>query len=137
MSDVFSTKRRSEIMLKIRSSGNKDTELRFIEILKQGRITGWRRGWPLFGKPDFTFPKQRLVVFVDGCFWHGCPKCYRQPRSNVAYWKAKIRRNLRRDAQVKRQLNRHGWKVVRFWECKLKNPWLVASRLRKLLTPKL
>jgi DNA mismatch endonuclease (patch repair protein) len=69
-------------MSKICGSGNRGTELRLIEIFKARGITGWRRKYKLPGKPDFVFPKARVAVFVDGCFWHGCPKHCRMPRSN-------------------------------------------------------
>ncbi len=74
MADVFSKSKRSKVMAAIRSKGNKDTELRLAFILRAYGIKGWRRHYPLPGKPDFVFPKQRLAVFVDGCFWHSCPK---------------------------------------------------------------
>jgi DNA mismatch endonuclease Vsr len=74
MPDTFTKQKRSEMMSRIRSAGNKGTELRLVQIFRTNSITGWRRGSKLPGKPDFVFPKQRLAVFVDGCFWHGCPK---------------------------------------------------------------
>ena len=74
----------------IRSRGNKATELRLIEIFRERVITGWRRNQPLLGKPDFTFRRERVVVFVDGCFWHGCPKCYKRPASNRKFGMPKL-----------------------------------------------
>ena len=74
MPDVFTKAKRSEVMSRIRGRGNKDTELALAKLLRRHRITGWRRNQPVFGKPDFVFPKLKLAVFVDGCFWHGCPK---------------------------------------------------------------
>ena len=71
MTDVFSKKQRSQVMAAIRSKGNKTTELRLASILRAHGIKGWRRDQPLFGKPDFVFRRERLAVFVDGCFWHG------------------------------------------------------------------
>jgi len=68
------------------------------------------------GKPDFVFPSSKLVVFVDGCFWHGCPNCYRRPRSNREYWDGKAKRNRARDREVNRALSSMGWRVMRFWE---------------------
>ena len=85
MADVFDKTKRSAVMAAIRSHGNKDTELKFIEILKGRGITGWRRKQRLPGKPDFVFAGRRLAVFVDGCFWHGCPQHGRQPGSNSQY----------------------------------------------------
>ena len=93
MADVFSKKKRSQVMAAIRSEGNKDTELKLASILRAHGIKGWHRHQPLPGKPDFVFLKQRVAVFVDGCFWHGCKKHSRLPKSNVAYWQAKLGRN--------------------------------------------
>ena len=83
--------------------------------------------------PDFVFARQRVVVFVDGCFWHGCPKCYRRPKSNRKFWDAKFTRNRARDVQVTKALRRAGWKVVRVWEHRLKQPGRAAWRLRVAL----
>jgi len=116
MADVFNKRKRSDVMSRIRSSRNKDTELRLISIFRAHKITGWRRGHPLFGSPDFVFPKERVAIFVDGCFWHGCPKHYRRPKSRQKYWDAKIQRNQQRDRQVTRTLRAKGWKVMRIWE---------------------
>lgn len=117
-------------MARIRSKGNKKTELRLVELMRLYRITGWRRHLPLAGKPDFTFRPERLVVFVDGCFWHGCPKCYRAPTSNETYWSGKVAGNRARDKRVAAQLRREGWRVIRIWEHQLvRSPGRVAARL--------
>ena len=71
MADVFDNKKRSEIMRKVKSNKNKSTELRLIDIFKQNGITGWKRNYPVKGHPDFVFQKEKIAVFVDGCFWHG------------------------------------------------------------------
>lgn len=128
--DKFPRRKRSEIMAKVRSRGNASTELKALRILRQSRITGWRRHLPIVGHPDFAFPKQRIAVFVDGCFWHGCPRCYRAPQSSKGYWRAKVRRNRRRDRAVTRQLQRDGWTVVRVWECQLKTPTRFLNKLK-------
>jgi DNA mismatch endonuclease, patch repair protein len=73
--DNFTRQKRSEIMAKVRSQGNASTEIKALQILKRGAITGWRRHLPMFGHPDFAFPKARVALFIDGCFWHGCPRC--------------------------------------------------------------
>ena len=74
MADVHTPEKRSFNMSRVRCRGNKTTELVFVAILKSERITGWRRRYRIFGRPDFVFPKERIAVFVDGCFWHGCPR---------------------------------------------------------------
>jgi DNA mismatch endonuclease (patch repair protein) len=119
MADVISVEDRSVLMARIRSHGNKSTELKLIEIFRANRITGWRRKQNLVGKPDFVFRESRVCVFVDGCFWHGCPKCYRAPGSNTTYWSAKIERNRARDRLVSRTLKASGWRVLRVWEHEL------------------
>lgn len=117
----------------IRSRGNRDTELRLITVMRAHRITGWRRNWPLFGKPDFTFPKLKLAVFVDGCFWHGCPLHATQPKTNAAFWRKKIAANRTRDHLVTRTLRRLGWRVLRVWQHELtrKNEPRLLARLHR------
>ena len=83
MADVFTKKKRSAVMAAIRSHGNKDTELKLISIFRGHGIKGWRRHQPLPGKPDFVFRRERLAVFVDGCFWHGHPESAKRSRCIV------------------------------------------------------
>jgi DNA mismatch endonuclease, patch repair protein len=135
VADVFSSKKRSDVMSRIRSHGNKDTELSLIRFFRKHRILYWRRHWPLIGKPDFVFPSRRLVVFVDGCFWHGCLRHLRSPRSNRQYWQEKIFRNKTRDRKVSRALRAKGWHVLRIWEHELarKNEVRLLGRIRRML----
>jgi len=135
MPDVFTKAKRSEVMSCIRSRGNKATELRLIEIFRTHRLTGWRRKQDLIGKPDFVFRIQRVCVFVDGCFWHGCPKHGTRPRQNRKFWDAKLQRNKDRDREVKLQLHKAGWRVLRIWEHELsrKNELRLAGRIRKMI----
>ena len=134
MPDVFTKAKRAEVMSRIRGSGNKATELALAGIMRRHHITGWRRKQPIFGKPDFVFPALRLAVFVDGCFWHGCPRHATKPKTNRAFWLRKLGRNKERDRQVNRELRKRGWRVVRVWECALaKNPEACARRIRKAL----
>jgi DNA mismatch endonuclease (patch repair protein) len=121
MTDWLTRQQRSRNMASIRSRGNRTTEARFAALLRAARISGWRRQAKLPGKPDFAFPKNRLAVFVDGCFWHGCPRCYRLPQDNRHYWREKVRSNRRRDRQNARALRLKGWKVLRVWEHQLKS----------------
>lgn len=129
MADMWSTAKRSEVMGKIRSTGNAETELRLVQVMTQSGITGWRRHQILPGKPDFTFRRERLAVFVDGCFWHGCPKCYRAPTSNETYWTGKLAGNRARDKRVSAQLRSEGWRVLRIWAHQLREPERVVARL--------
>ena len=137
MSDIFTKRKRSEVMSRIRGSGNKATELRLIPLFRANGITGWRRGSKLPGKPDFVFPRLRVAVFVDGCFWHGCPKHATQPKTNAGFWRKKIARNQQRDREVGRVLRRAGWRVIRVWEHGLrrKDEARTVRRLTNCLQP--
>jgi DNA mismatch endonuclease (patch repair protein) len=135
----MSKAQRSAAMSRIRGWGNKRTEADVIVLLRQAGIKGWRRHKAIAivfhsvdsvlasdgtrfkaqVRPDFIFPQQRIALFIDGCFWHGCPKCYRQPKSRQAFWKAKVRRNRERDRFQTRALRKIGWRVCRVWECGL------------------
>jgi DNA mismatch endonuclease, patch repair protein len=122
-------------MSRIRSGGNRSTELRLIKLFRIAGVSGWRRNQKLFGRPDFVFRKSKTAVFVDGCFWHGCPKHFRQPVGNFNYWSHKIFSNRRRDAIVTKQLADAGWRVVRIWEHELlvKSQARLVIRLRRIL----
>jgi DNA mismatch endonuclease (patch repair protein) len=116
-----------------RSHGSKSTERRARAILVKAGIRGWvLHPLGLVGRPDFYFPAPRLVVFVDGCYWHGCPRCGHVPTKNSAYWSAKIGGNRRRDRRYVRQLRRAGFRVLRVWEHELmegiRGEWLVQVR---------
>lgn len=106
-----------------------------VTLLRKARITGWRRHASLIGKPDFTFPREKVALFVDGCFWHGCPKHFKTPVGNAEFWGAKIAANLERDRAVNRVLRSNGWKVVRIWEHALKarNADTTIRRLKNIL----
>lgn len=133
MADVFDRAKRSAVMSAIRSKGNRDTELKLAEIFRAHGIVGWRRHQTLPGRPDFVFRRERLAVFVDGCFWHGCPTHGRKPDSNQGYWLPKLLRNKARDREVSRELRRRGWTVLRVWEHDLKRASSVASRCRRAI----
>ena len=129
----------------IRSRGNKATELRLMTLMRAHGVIGWRRGSKLVGKPDFVFPRSTgsglkrakpLAVFVDGCFWHGCPKHGTKPKTNAAFWRKKISANQTRDCRVNRLLRAKGWRVLRVWEHELrrKNERRLLSRLNRVLS---
>jgi len=133
MADVFSRSKRSRIMSRIRGKGNERTELRMLALLRAQKVSGWRRHLPLPGTPDFAFLESKVVLFVDGCFWHGCPDCYQPPKVNRAFWLAKVDRNQRRDRRVDRELRGDGWKVLRIRQCALRVPERVMRRVLKAL----
>ncbi len=131
MPDVFTKEKRSEVMSRIRGKGNKDTELAMIHILRTHHISGWRRNQVVLGKPDFVFPKQKITLFVDGCFWHGCPRHSNMPRNHRAFWARKLQGNKDRDKFVSQELRKSGWKVIRVWEHELANPEKVVAKITK------
>ena len=135
MSDVFTKAKRSDVMSRIHGSGNRDTELALAKLFRRHKIIGWRRNQKIFGKPDFVFPKLKLAVFVDGCFWHGCPKHATQPKNNRAFWKNKFARNKERDRIVNRTLRQRGWNILRIWQHELtrRNESRLLLRLQRVL----
>jgi DNA mismatch endonuclease (patch repair protein) len=136
MPDVFTKAKRSEVMSRILGRGNKNTELALVNLFRRHKITGWRRHPKIFGKPDFVFPKFKLAVFVDGCFWHGCPKHATKPVTNRAFWRNKFTRNKTRDRIVNRTLRRLGWTVLRIWQHELsrKNESRLLRRIQRALS---
>src|SRR3954453_8798524 len=100
--DRVNPQSRSFIMSRVRSAGNASTEMKAVPHFRRHReeFRGWRRGAKVFGRPDFVWLPEKIALFLDGCFWHGCPRCRRTPKSNGSYWKNKINRNRRRDRQV-------------------------------------
>ena len=113
---------RSKAMQSVRGKENRTTE----QCLRLGLVRAGVRGWTVrpsgyAGSPDFFFAARRLAVFVDGCFWHGCPRCGHLPRTNGEFCKAKIERNRKRDKRTYVQLKKQGIDVVRFWEHELQN----------------
>ena len=120
MVDTISKEQRSATMAKVHSKNTKP------EILVRSLL--FRRGYRfricqpcLPGKPDIVLKKYKSAIFVHGCFWHGHDNCQnaRIPKSNVEFWTNKIKRNKERFAEVKRQLELEGWKVIVIWECEL------------------
>lgn len=135
MADVFSKRKRSAVMAAIRSRGNRATELKLAFLFRAHGVRGWRRNRPLFGKPDFVFATHKLAVFVDGCFWHGCPMHGTKPKQNAKFWRDKISRNRTRDRLVTRTLRCRGWRVLRIWEHELgrKNEGRLVARLNRAM----
>jgi DNA mismatch endonuclease (patch repair protein) len=128
MADVFTKKKRSELMSRIRSRGNATTELQVVKALREAGITGWRRhpaGLP--GSPDFVFPSADVALHVHGCFWHGCARCASGhiPKTRRAYWQPKISRTRLRDQRNRRALRQAGYRTVLVWEHELRGKaWL-------------
>jgi DNA mismatch endonuclease Vsr len=120
---VFSsvTARASKNFSGIRGRNNRTTEVRFRLALVRAGISGWKmHNRALPGNPDFVFLKERIAVFVDGCFWHGCSRCGHIPKTNSPFWRAKIQRNIERDRANIRKLGDSDFRVVRIWEHELR-----------------
>jgi len=132
MSDTLSKKKRSEIMKANKPKGNKSTELKLVQLFKKLGIKGWRRNYKIAGsKPDFVFHNKRIAVFADGCFWHGHNCRNLTPKQNSEYWQKKIENNRIRDKQINERLERKGWKVIRIWECEIKEKNIEKLKLLK------
>ncbi len=108
---------RTVTMSKIRGKGNKSTEIPLQMALVRRSIKGWQKHPEnVKGKPDFYFQREKIAIFVDGCFWHGCPICGHIPKTRSEFWKAKIEKNKERDIKTKNTLEKNEIKVLRFWE---------------------
>ena len=118
-------------MAAIRSRGNTTTELPLGKLLSAAGLRGYRKHWPVTGRPDFAWPGRKVAVFVDGCFWHGC-RCKTLPRTNAKFWRNKIETNRRRDRRVSRALRRDGWTVIRIKECGVRKPATLARIVRAM-----
>ena len=120
--DRFNKATRSEVMRRSRSTGSRTTEWKFRSLLMRAGIRGWRLGHHsgLAGSPDVVFQRDRVAIFLDGCFWHGCRRCRSIPAANRQFWLDKIQGNRKRDRRVMRVLRNQGWRVIRIWEHELK-----------------
>jgi DNA mismatch endonuclease (patch repair protein) len=127
---------RSQLMARIRSRGNKKTEVALARLLREHHVTGWRRHYPLAGTPDFVFVRDKIAIFVDGCFWHGCKKHFKLPATRTSFWRSKIEKNQLRDRQVKKRLKAEGWRVLRIWEHELqkRNELALLKKIHHLLS---
>lgn len=97
-------------------------ELQLRKVLWSNGLRGYRCNLKTVpGKPDIAFPKRKIAIFINGCFWHRCPLCkLKLPKSNKIFWVNKFKANKKRDKAKEKELIRQGWKVVTFWECQLK-----------------
>lgn len=91
-------------------------ELILRKMLFRKGVRGYRTNYKISGKPDIVFPSKRIAIFIDGCFWHRCPKCFIEPETRKKFWKEKLDDNVRRDREVNKILKKNGWKILRFWE---------------------
>ena len=119
MTDVHDTATRSYNMAMIRCSDTKPEVLLRKTLWHQGLRYSLNSRLP--GKPDLVFSRFKAVVFVDGCFWHACPKHLKWPKSNAVFWKEKITANKKRDVVVNKRLHSLNWNVIRIWEHEIKS----------------
>lgn len=150
MSDVFDAAKRSEVMSRIRGRGNRTTELKLAAAFRRLGVVGWRRHvllkphlaeeqqpgkrrQRLSVRPDFIFRREKVAVFVDGCFWHGCPKHSTKPATNTDFWTKKLTGNTQRDQRADRALLAAGWTVLRVWEHELADTQTVVERVKTCL----
>lgn len=129
--DKVSKKKRSEVMRAIKGKDS-EMELHFRKELRKKGLRFKTNVARLAGKPDVAFIKKRVAVFLDSCFWHGCPRHCRLPAANGKYWKVKIARNKKRDRAVNVTYRKAGWRIERFWEHELKkDPEKAIAKIEK------
>ena len=135
MADVMTPEQRSRCMAAIKGKDTKPELIVRKYLFSRGlRFRVQVRKLP--GTPDIVLPKYKTAIFVNGCFWHGHEGCkyFRLPKSNVEFWKEKIERNIERDKESMQALFDLGWKVVRVWECELRNKANREETLNKIYT---
>ncbi len=110
----------SRIMSAVKSKNTKP-EIKLRKALYHNGLSGYRLHWKkAIGRPDISYPGRKIAIFVNGCFWHSCPRCKRKlPKSNTEFWKKKLQSNVIRDKKVFKELNKQGWKVIVIWECQI------------------
>jgi DNA mismatch endonuclease, patch repair protein len=134
--DPFTPEQRSAIMRAVKSGDTAPERI----VRAAARAAGFARryrlgGAELAGKPDLVFPALRKAIFVHGCFWHGhtCTRGARVPKTNAAYWRAKIARNMARDRTSVSALRKAGWATLIVWECQTRDLALIARKLSTFL----
>lgn len=132
MADIVSQETRSKIMSKVQSKGTKLEKLLRDVFVEHGWTFFEEQAQDIVGHPDFVYRERKVAIFVDSCFWHGCPRHLRMPASNVDYWSKKIERNKKRDTAVRRQIRQEGWYVVAIWEHELPNSPSLKAKLTRI-----
>ncbi len=138
MSDNLTPEDRRKTMQAVKGKGTR-LEKRLFSILVRMGVKGWKKNVDdVIGKPDVAFMSQRVAIFIDGCFWHGCPRCKRKlPAANRKYWKRKIERNVALARSYNRRLRADGWTVIRIWEHELNktaNAQRIKNKIRRSLS---
>jgi len=128
MVDVLTKAQRSYNMSMIKR-GDTKPEIALRKLLFAHRLRGYRIHYRLVGKPDIVFSKRKIAIFIDGCFWHKCLKCFVKPSTNKKFWREKIDSNVVRDKVVSAKLKKDGWKVLRIWEHEINNEKIVKRKI--------
>lgn len=129
MSDVHTQKQRSYNMSRIRSRWTKPEKI-VHNHLKGNRIKH-KMHPDIEGRPDIFLKESKTLVFLDGCFWHRCYKCFQEPTSNRDFWLTKIENNVKRDRKIRKELRNDGWKIIRIWEHEIRsNPNILIKKIR-------
>lgn len=136
MTDVLTKRQRSLNMSRIKSR-HTTPELIIRKLLFSKGLRGYRLHRNLRGRPDIIYPVNKLAIFIDGCFWHKCRKCFIKPTTRVKFWENKLSGNVKRDKVISSELEKTGWQVLRIWEHEVKeNPEKVLDRISSVLTGK-
>lgn len=133
MADVMTPEQRSRCMAAVKGKDTKPEMIVRKYLFSRGmRFRVQVRKLP--GNPDIVLPKYKTAIFVNGCFWHGHEGCkyFRLPKSNIEFWKEKIERNIERDRESMQALLDLGWKIIRVWECELRNKANRENTLNKI-----
>lgn len=133
VADRFTPEVRSRVMSSVRG---KDTgpEMAIRRLLHAAGYRYRLHPRTVPGQPDLAFMTKKVAIFIDGCFWHGCPRHYSQPASNVSFWNRKLQSNVNRRAKVLQELRKQGWRAIQIWECRLaRNPLAVLERIRRVM----
>lgn len=134
MNDNLTPADRRKTMRAVKSRGTKP-ERRLFSMLAGMGLRRWRKhANDIVGKPDVVFDQDKVAIFIDGCFWHGCPHCKRplKPQTNREYWEHKIQRNIERAQKYNQQLSEQGWEVLRIWEHEIRDSSCRKEIRRKL-----
>jgi len=136
VTDNLTREQRSKVMASIRGKNTKP-ELIIRKILWSGGFRYRIHDKSVYGTPDISNKRRKLAVFIDGCFWHGCKKCYKEPATNTVFWREKIRNNKKRRMKVRRELKKQGWVVQEFWEHQINSkPEKIANIITGFLNRK-
>lgn len=137
MVDNLTPEDRRKTMQAVKGKGT-SLERQLSAMLAGMGLSGWKKNVSdITGQPDVVFPQEQVLIFIDGCFWHGCPQCNRKlPQTNREYWERKIARNVARDKRNTQSLADSGWRVIRIWEHEMQDATTrndIRSRVREAL----